>query len=272
MWAYVGMLQALLTVLHLAIVPALAPEALREPPAQAESQVGRTLRWGSAAGPVRVWFPAGYESETAATVVYVHGYHRNADSVWTLADLPRQFAESGRNALFIVPTAAESDRSPMRWARLDDLFAHLAARGVERPRGPLILVGHSGAYRTVSRWVSRPAADVSAVILLDALYGGHAAFEHYVQRGRLAVVSHSTAPQAARFLARIPRGIHRAAAPDGRHLSVEAREARVLAMETTLGHAPLNDTGAFLPGLLGLYAPATGVAAEAPGALVTAAR
>jgi hypothetical protein len=269
--AHVGMLQTLLAALHLALLPAMTPPGPQA--AGGPTEAGATsVRWASPAGPVRIWKPAGYAPETAATVIYVHGYHRHADSVWTVADLARQFADSGRNALFVVPTAAESDRSPMRWARLADLFADLAARGIERPAGPVVVVGHSGAYRTVSRWVGQDDAGVSAVILLDALYGGHAAFERFARRGRLAVVTHSTAPQAARFLARMPGVVRRSEVPSGGAFTAAEREARVLALDTQLGHASLNDTGAFLPALLGLFAPPTWAPETANEPLVTAAR
>jgi hypothetical protein len=273
LWVHVGMIQTLLAVMHLGLFALSAPAA---PAAPAALRVGAgvSLRWETPAGPVRVFMPPGYDPATAATVVYVHGYHRHADSVWTQGDLQRQFAASGRNALFVVPTAAESDTAPLRWRRLDALFESLAAQGVPRPAGPLVLVGHSGAYRTLARWVVGHGPSITAVILLDALYGGHAAFEQYARRGRLAVVSHSTAPQAARFLSRLPQVVRRDETPPAGAFSPEEVAAPVLALATRLGHAPLNDSGAFLPALLGLYAPAVAPAARdsLSGALVTAAR
>jgi hypothetical protein len=260
LWVDVGMLHTLLAVLHLALLP----PSTRPAPGAAlplAGEAGMTGRFETPTGPVRVFTPPGYDPTTAATVVYVHGYHRHADSVWAVGDLENQFAASARNALFIVPTAAESDGAPLRWARLGGLFEHLAGRGVARPAGPLILVGHSGAYRTIARWVASDRGAISAVILLDALYGGHAAFEQYARRGRLAVVTHSTAPQAARFLMRLPSVVRRAEAPPEGVFTEAERSAQVLALDTRLGHAALNDSGAFLPALLGLYAPRAATAA-----------
>jgi len=258
MWVNVGMLHALLAILHLGL---FAPSSV-------------SGRLEAPNGPVRVFTPEGYDPRTAATVVYVHGYHRDADSVWKVADLERQFAASGRNALFIVPTMAESDAAPLRWWRLAGLFEHLSGQGIARPRGPLILIGHSGAYRTLARWVMSERDTIAAVILLDALYGGHAAFEQYARRGRLALVTHGTAPQATRFLTRLRGVVHRTEAPPGGGFTEAERTAQVLAIDTRRGHAALNDSGAFLPVLLGLYAPRVSTGADEPTgeALLAAAR
>jgi hypothetical protein len=51
---------------------------------------------------VHVWTPASFDRETAGIVVYVHGFFTNVDQAWRYHRLPKQFAESGINAVFIA--------------------------------------------------------------------------------------------------------------------------------------------------------------------------
>jgi hypothetical protein len=201
-----------------------------------------------------VWVPANYEPTTAATVVYLHGYNRTLDSVWTTAALPRQFSESGRNALFIVPLVAKNERAPLRWASLEALRASVARAGYGRPPGPLVLVGHSGAYRTLARWSADPA--VAVIVLLDGFYGADAAFARFAARGKLVLVGRLTAARAHRFVARFPDATRRDSLPTTRDFTSQERRAAVVYFGTALGHAELNDSGAAIPALLDLALPA----------------
>lgn len=216
-----------------------------------------SARLETAAGPVRVWLPADYDPATAATVVYVHGYKRTADSVWTSGALPDQFRASGANALFIVPTVADSDRAPLRWGSLQALLTEVERAGYARPAGNVVAIGHSGAYRTLSRWVDAPA--LTAVVLLDALYGQDEAFARFAGRGRLLMVSHCTAARARRFLTRFAHVPRRDALPDRPEFTADERSAHVVAFDTALSHTALNDSGASIPALLPLaLTPPTG--------------
>jgi hypothetical protein len=210
----------------------------------------QSARLETRAGPVRVWAPADYDPATAATVVYVHGYKRTADSVWSTGALPDQFRASARNALFIVPTVADSDRAPLRWGHLESLLAEVERAGFARPAGPLVLIGHSGAYRTLARWVDTPG--LTAVVLLDALYGQDEAFARFARRGRLLVVGHCTAARSRRFLARFAHVPRRDALPERPEFSAAERSARVVYFDTALSHTALNDSGASIPTLLPL--------------------
>jgi hypothetical protein len=214
---------------------------------------GAAFRFETAEGPVRVWVPAHYDPTTAATVVYVHGYNRTPDSVWTTAALPRQFRESGRNALFIVPQVARNERAPLHWASVEALRESVARAGYGRPAGPLVLVGHSGAYRTLARWSTDP--EVEAVVLLDGLYGADAAFARFAAHGRLVLVGRLTTARMQRFLTRFPDATRRDALPRTPDFTPDERRAPVAAFETTLGHAELNDGGAAIPVLLELALP-----------------
>ncbi len=123
------------TVLHLLSLLPLASVARAESAASVIAE-GRSLRLETPEGPVRIWQPADYDPATAATVVYVHGYKRSADSVWSTGALPDQFRASARNAVFIVPTMAENDRAPLRWGHLESLLDKVARAGVAPARGP----------------------------------------------------------------------------------------------------------------------------------------
>ena len=67
---------------------------------QAKEPAGH-WRLETAEGPVHVYRPAGYEKKKAGVVVYVHGLYNNVDSAWDQHDLPAQFQESNRNAIFM---------------------------------------------------------------------------------------------------------------------------------------------------------------------------
>jgi hypothetical protein len=238
---YAFILHALQTLLVGGVKPGADP---------GDEAAERSARLETTAGPVRVWAPADYDPATAATVVYVHGYKRTADSVWTTGALPDQFRASGENALFIVPTVADSDRAPLRWSSLEALLAEVERAGFTRPAGPVVAIGHSGAYRTLSRWVDTPA--LTALVLLDALYGQDEAFARFARRGRLLMVSHCTAARARRFLTRFTHVPRRDALPDRPEFTVDERAANVVAFDTTLSHTALNDSGASIPTLLPL--------------------
>ena len=226
-----------------------------EPGQPAREAGGWSWRVPTSQGAVRLWAPEGYDPATAATVIYVHGYQRDPDRVWSVARLPAQFRESGRNALFVVPPAAESDRAPMRWGRLAELLTGLARRGVTWPEGPVVAVGHSGAYRTLARWADEPG--LQAMVLLDALYGGEEAFARFAGRGgRLVMVGIYTARRSLALLRRFPGAPRRADVPAAAADFTEAeRGAPVVYFGTHLGHAELNDSGEALPVLLDLVLP-----------------
>jgi hypothetical protein len=231
----------------------VALHALLLPPRGEPVEDGAAFRFEAAGGSVRVWRPATYDPATAATVVYVHGYNRTPDSVWTTAALPKQFRESGRNALFIVPQVAMNERSPLRWSSLEEVLQAVAHAGLGRPPGPVVLVGHSGAYRTLARWSVDSA--VETVVLLDGLYGAEAAFARFTAHGRLVLVGRLTAARTHRFLTRFPGAARRDALPAAPEFTQEERRAAVVYFDTALGHAELNDGGAAIPVLLELALP-----------------
>lgn len=142
---------------------------------------GKYVRFGTPdAGPVHVWRPRHYKREQAATIVYVHGFFTSVDAAMLDHQLTAQFRDSGRNALFIVPEARSWRTDPVFWPDLEKLIATVEKRlKLKRPPGPIVLVGHSGAYKTISGWLTQGA--VTQVLLIDGLYGDEALFKKWLE-------------------------------------------------------------------------------------------
>jgi len=117
-----------------------------------------------------VWAPASFAPSTAGVVIYVHGYYTDVDDAWREHHLAHQFAESGINAMFIACEAPRGPEDPVRWQDLGSLLATVSEQlDGELPSGRVVVVGHSGAHRTLVPWLAADAID--AVVLIDALYG-----------------------------------------------------------------------------------------------------
>jgi hypothetical protein len=55
------------------------------------------------------------------------------------------------------------------WTSLAELVRTVHAEtGLPRPSGPLVAIGHSGAYRTLLSWLDYPLLDT--VVMVDAMY------------------------------------------------------------------------------------------------------
>jgi hypothetical protein len=166
-------------------------------------QGGRHWRIKTAQGAVHVWVPPGYNRDTAGTVVYVHGYFTDADGAWRDHELAKQFKASRQNAMFIVPDAPAANEQPVHWPALSDLRRAVTRANIKLPEGPIVVMGHSGAFRTVMQWVDHRLVD--QIILLDALYAGEAAFDEFIRSGKhadehkLTVVGAGTAQDSASF-------------------------------------------------------------------------
>ena len=209
-------------------------------------------------GPVHVWRPDGYDPATAGTVLYVHGYYTSVDETWAADQLADQFARGGRNALFVVPEAPSGAEDDVLWDRLEDLVrVVLAGTGLERPPGPLVTIGHSGAFRTLLPWLASPRVD--QIVLLDALYGDVRPFRDWLNAAqgrpvnRMIVVAAETVANAELLLRTFKGGARRDAIPDSEtDLDPRERRARLLYFKSQYTHEELVTDGKVLSLLLRL--------------------
>ena len=224
-----------------------------------ESVAGGTAwRIKTAHGPVYVWIPQGYERESAGLVVYIHGYHTDVDGAWKRHKLPQQFKKSRQNAMFIVPEAPRSNDDRIYWSALGDLKKHVSRGGnIRLPDGPAIIIGHSGAFRTIAAWVDNRL--LAEVILLDALYGKKAEFKKFIHSGKrakhhkLIIVATDTIANAKAFARQFRYAAVRKNIPksyDG--FTKRERSSKLLYIRSQYGHSDLVTGGKVIPLLLRL--------------------
>jgi hypothetical protein len=201
--------------------------------------------------------PGGYDRATAGTVVYVHGYHTDVDTAWKEHDLARQFRASRQNAIFIVPEAPQGNDESVKWPALKDLRKAVTRANIRLPDGPTIVVGHSGAFRTVMKWVDHKL--VAQVILLDALYGGMAAFDEFIGTGKrakhhkLIVIGDDTASEGKAFVKKYPFAIVRdKLPPSAADFAKKEKRAKLLYVKSQYGHMEMVTNGKVIPMLLRL--------------------
>jgi len=216
---------------------------------------GKHWRIKTAQGSVHVWTPEGYDRETAGTVVYVHGYWTDADGAWASHSLAKQFRASRQNALFIVPDAPSSNEDNVKWPALKDLRKAIARANIRIPDGPTIVIGHSGAFRTVMQWVDHRA--VEQIILLDAMYSGEHAFDEFIASGKraddhkLIVVGAGTAQSSSAFAKQYKFAVAREKMPDGVWgFTKRERGAKLLYIRSQYEHMQMITNKKVIPTLL----------------------
>ncbi|MGE0551266.1 MAG: hypothetical protein AB7O24_22265 [Kofleriaceae bacterium] len=216
---------------------------------------GKHWRIRTGQGAVHVWIPEGYNRATAGTVVYVHGYHTDADGAWRDHSLARQFKASRQNAMFVVPDAPASNGDHVRWPALTDLRRAVTRANIKLPDGPLVVIGHSGAFRTVMQWVDHRAVD--KIILLDAMYAGTGAFDAYIRSGkradahRLIVVGASTDQESRSFAKRYKFAVVRERMPGiASELTKRERGAKLLYIRSQYDHMGIVTSRKVIPMLL----------------------
>ena len=145
---------------------------------------------------VGIFVPKGFHASGKVDfVVHFHGWRNHVENVLSRYQLPQQFAESGRNAILVVPQgpydAPDSSggklENPDGFKRfMNDVMAVLRKEGVigSEPMGDIILSGHSGGYKVMSAIVSRGGLEekVKEVWLFDALYAGTEEFMGWFKR------------------------------------------------------------------------------------------
>lgn len=218
---------------------------------------GKHWRIKTAQGAVHVWAPPGYDRETAGTVVYVHGYFTDADGAWRDHELAKQFKASRQNALFIVPDAPAGNDQHVRWPALSDLRRAVTRANIKLPGGAIVVVGHSGAFRTVMEWVDHRQVD--HIILLDALYSGEAAFDEFIHSGKradqhkLIVIGADTAQDSAGFVKKYKFARAREKMPPALDGFTKAeRRVRLLYIRSQYDHMSIVTSQKVIPLLLRL--------------------
>jgi len=216
---------------------------------------GKHWRIKTAEGAVHVWVPEGYDRETAGTVVYVHGYWLDADGAWSEHHLAKQFRASRQNALFIVPDAPKNNDDSVKWPALKDLRKAIARANIRIPDGPTVVMGHSGAFRTIMQWVDHRA--VEQIILLDAMYAGEHQFDEYIASGKraddhkLIVVGAGTAASSSAFAKSYKFAIAREKMPDGVWgFTKKERGAKLLYIHSQYDHMGMITNKKVIPTLL----------------------
>ena len=218
---------------------------------------GKHWRIKTSAGAVHVWIPEGYDRATAGTVIYVHGYYTDADGAWRDHHLARQFRKSHQNAMFIVPDAPMGNEDDVKWPALKDLRRAVARANIHLPDGPVIVMGHSGAFRTVMQWVDHRL--VEQIILLDAMYAGESKFDQYIAEGKradehkLIVVGASTASASQDFVRKYKFAVARENVPESRaDFTKRQRGAKLLYIHSQYEHMSIVTSGKVIPLLLRL--------------------
>lgn len=150
---------------------------------------------------VGVFIPRNFKPGSLVdVVVHIHGWFNNVESTFVQFDLVSQFAESGVNAILIVPEGPKNapdsfggklERPGEFAALIRDVLRQLHELKKIRTEkiGRIILSGHSGAYRAMAFILQHGGftAQIGDVFLFDALYGQTEKFAYWLDhsRGRL---------------------------------------------------------------------------------------
>jgi hypothetical protein len=233
----------------------LAPPLDAPDPFTAAVRAGRHTRIDGPHGPIHVWIPPSYRAETAATIVYLHGYYDDADSAWTGHRLPEQFAMSALDAMFIVPEAPAGSRPPVNYPDLGELLRTVEdATGVSRGMALTAIVGHSGAFRTIEQWLDEPLVD--QIVMIDALYADEELLEAWYRaspRHRLITIGEDTLQWNEQLARDMPETfVVDRVPPTYDTWPPEAKTARLVYIRAQYLHMPLVTEGIVLPAVLRL--------------------
>ena len=205
---------------------------------------------------VKVFVPAGFRPGSAVDLVFFfHGWYSSIDEAEQAFQLSRQFAQSGVNALLVLPeTARQAPDSfggnleePGGFARLvAELLEELkAARVIGRANpGRIVLAGHSGAYRLVGQVLERGGLEqnIREVYLFDALYDFEKLFAGWIEAGggrfvTLNVIGSETSAVADRLVGLLQEaGVRFAVASDELLPDGPALASRVLFLRSRYDH------------------------------------
>lgn len=214
---------------------------------------GEHWRLDTPNGVVHVWYPRDWDPDTAGTVIYLHGHRSTSDTAWIDHRLPHQFSASRLNALFIVPDSTTDNEEFLHWESLGALVREVERRtGVARPSGPLVVMGHSGAFRNVAAWLDDRTID--HIILLDAMYSCEEDFLAWItaspghEKKRLTIVSRDTRKKALHFMRQIPASVGVKTIPASfTKLNKRQKSAQVLNFRSQYDHMGIVTSGEVIP-------------------------
>ncbi|HTL32313.1 MAG TPA: hypothetical protein VL326_04270 [Kofleriaceae bacterium] len=219
------------------------------------AQAGRHWRIDAPRGPIHVWVPPGYRAETAATILYIHGYYDDADTAYIGHRLPEQFAMSALNAMFIVVEAPYKQQVSVNYPNLSEVLRIVEdTTGVTRGMALTAAVGHSGAFRTINEWLDEPLLD--QLVMIDAMYANEELIEGWLKaspRHRLITVGEDTLQWNEQFARDTPETfVVDRVPPTYNTWPPQAKTARVVYVRAQYYHMPLVMDGIVLPGVLRL--------------------
>ena len=147
---------------------------------------------------ISVFIPAGDKlGGRLDLVVFFHGWFSTRERAAKEFDLVGQFERSGVRALLVMPETGK-DVPDSFGGKLEEsggfrrfileLLAKLASEGYignSKP-GRIILAGHSGAYRVISKIVTQGglSTNIEEVYLFDGLFGGERLYRDWIAAGR----------------------------------------------------------------------------------------
>ena len=159
--------------------------------------------------------------------------------------------------MFVVPDAPSNNDESVQWPALTDLRRAVSRANIKMPDGPVIVMGHSGAFRTVMQWVDHRL--VEQIILLDAMYSGESAFDEFIKSGKraddhkLIVVAASTAAESRSFANKYKFAVARERMPDSAGgFSKKEKSAKLLYIRSQFEHMQIVTSRKVIPMLLRL--------------------
>lgn len=145
---------------------------------------------GGSKGHVHLWKSDSFDAtKDAATVVYVHGHNIDnksqkphyIDWAWDNHGLARQFAASGKNALFVAIEAAHDREDPIKWFSLSDLLTSIENNAGIVPPRHVMAMGHSGGFYTTLQWLND--SNLKHVVVLDSGKTSKAPLKGFYEKG-----------------------------------------------------------------------------------------
>jgi len=143
------------------------------------------------------------------------------------------------------------------WPALTDLRKAVRRANIRLPDGPTVVMGHSGAFRTIRTWIDHKA--VAEVILLDALYGGENAFDEFIGTGKRAkdhkmiLVGEDTGMKSKEFAKKYKFAQVRDQLPDStKGFTKKEKKAKLLYIRSQYGHMEMVTNSKVIPMLLRL--------------------